>query len=511
MPAADLSTRPGRPDHPATLAPLPPRRALIPSLRPYQREIARAVLRSVLRHEGRSFSVLIARQGGKNELSAQIELALLLAGRARAVEAIKCAPTFEPQCRISLRRLWQRLCSTGLQQQPGLAALEDGNCVRLGLARQRFLSAEPGAHVVGHTAHTLLEVDEAQDIDPDKFNREFRPMAATTNATTVYYGTAWDETCLLAQARERHLELERSDGIKRHFEVDWQGVAAFNDGYAAYVAAERGRLGEEHPIFQTQYLLRTLSGAGRLFSPAALALLQGSHPRLAARPEPHPSRASAGEAGDDDAAGGAEMRGDRAGGEYVGGLDVGGEALQQTRRDADSTVLTIGRVLPPPALSLVQEPSLEVVAHYAWQGAGHAELAGAIAVLVRDRWRLRRLVIDATGVGEGLAASLASLPRGPEVVRLRLTQERKSQLGFALQAAAAGGRLRIYAADGSPEHRAMLRQLQHARAVYRPNRTLAFDVDPAEGHDDYLVSLALALDAAAGVRPLVATGRRAAF
>ncbi len=158
----------------------------IPSLRPYQREAARAILRSALGGQGGSFSVLIARQGGKNELSAQIELALLLAGWRRPVEAIKCAPTFDPQCRISLRRLWQRL--SALPLPAGLAAVEEGNAVRLGRARQRFLSAEPGAHVVGHTAHLLLEVDEAQDVDPEKFAKEFLPMAAAGNATIVYYG-----------------------------------------------------------------------------------------------------------------------------------------------------------------------------------------------------------------------------------------------------------------------------------------------------------------------------------
>jgi hypothetical protein len=457
----------------------------IPALRPYQREIARAVVRSVLAGEGRSFSVLVTRQGGKNELSAQIELAVLVANHRRAVDAVKCAPTFEPQCRISLRRLWQRLSATGLDRRSRLAAIEGGNSVRLGRARQRFLSAEPGAHVVGHTAHTLLEVDEAQDVDPDKFDREFRPMAATTNATTVYYGTAWDETCLLAQAREHHIALERRDGIRRHFEADWEVVAAHSQSYGRYVEAERERLGEEHPIFQTQYLLRTIAGAGRLFSPAALELLQGSHRRLTGRPS-----------GEDPAT------------VYVGGLDVGDEALQNTRRDADSTVLTVARVVPAPFRSLVMEPSLEVVCHYAWQGAGHADLAGALAGLVRDRWRLRRLVVDATGVGEGLAASLASLPGGPEVVRLRLSQERKSYLGFALQAAASAGRLRFYAADGSPEYRAARFQIERARAVYRPNRTLAFDVDPVEGHDDYLMSLALVVEAGAGIAPLTATGRR---
>jgi len=458
---------------------------IIPPLRPYQQRIARAVLRSALGGNGLSFSVLIARQGGKNELSAQIELALLLAAHRRAVESVKCAPTFEPQCRISLRRLWQRLGSTTLAGHGGPAALEGANTVRLGDARQRFLSAEPGASVVGHTAHLLLEVDEAQDVDLDKFDKEFRPMAATTNATTVFYGTAWDDRCLLAQARERHLELTRRDGIQRHFEVGWQEVAAHNVAYAAFVTAEKERLGEDHPLFQTQYLLRTLAGAGRLFSPAALALLCGSHPRLAGRPAS-----------------------ETPGVLYVGGLDVGGETLPGARREADSTVLTIARVLPAAAGELVPEPAIEVVAHYAWQGTGYTELCRAVAALVREHWRLQRLVVDATGVGEGLAATLAALPRGPEVVRLRLSQQRKSHLGYAVQAAAAGGRLRLYAGDGSAEARTARRQLEAARAVYRANRTLAFDVDPAEGHDDYLVSLALAVEAASGLTPLTATGRR---
>ncbi|HLZ69557.1 MAG TPA: hypothetical protein VKV26_06550 [Dehalococcoidia bacterium] len=460
----------------------------VPSLRPYQREAARAILRSALRGHGRSFSVLVARQGGKNELSAQIELALLLASWRRPVEAIKCAPTFDPQCRISLRRLWQRL--SALPLPAGLAAVEEGNAVRLGRARQRFLSAEPGAHVVGHTAHALLEVDEAQDVDPDKFAREFLPMAAAGNATVVFYGTAWDETNLLAAAVARHREQERRDGIRRHFAADWRAVAACNPAYARYVAAERERLGEEHPLFQTQYLLRPLPGSGRLLAPAALALLEGSHARLDARP-----------------AAASEPPGTL----YVAGLDVGGETLAQTRRDPDRTVLTIARVLPASPGLLLAEPAIEVVAIYAWQGAGHGELAGAIARLARDCWRLRRLAIDATGIGEGLAAALAApalTAGGLEVLRLRLSRERKSALGYALLAAAAGGRLRLPADDGSPERAELVRQLRLARAVYLPGRLLAFDVDEADGHDDHLFSLALTVEAAAGAAPLTAFGRR---
>jgi hypothetical protein len=39
--------------------------------------------------------------------------------------------------------------------------------------------------VVGNTAHLLLEVDEAQDVGKDKYTKEFKPMGATTNVTTL--------------------------------------------------------------------------------------------------------------------------------------------------------------------------------------------------------------------------------------------------------------------------------------------------------------------------------------
>ena len=46
-------------------------------LRPYQIEAGRAIVESVRSGAGRSFSVEMARQGGKNELSAQLEALLL--------------------------------------------------------------------------------------------------------------------------------------------------------------------------------------------------------------------------------------------------------------------------------------------------------------------------------------------------------------------------------------------------------------------------------------------------
>jgi len=45
-------------------------------LRPYQQEVAKAVLASIQEAKGLTLSVEIARQGGKNELSAHLEVLL---------------------------------------------------------------------------------------------------------------------------------------------------------------------------------------------------------------------------------------------------------------------------------------------------------------------------------------------------------------------------------------------------------------------------------------------------
>ncbi len=455
-----------------------PRATSLPTLRPYQVEPARAIVQSVRQGLGLAFTVVMARQGGKNELSAQLELFLLLANGHRDSEAIKCAPTFDPQAKISIRRLWQRLADAGLSE---IAARQGQNIIALGRARQVFLSAEPGANVVGHTASLLLEVDEAQDVEEEKFDREFRPMAAPANATTVYYGTPWDDSTLLERAVQVNLELERRDGLRRHFQYDWTVVAQHNPAYARFVEGERQRLGESHPLFLTQYALKTISGGGRLFAPSQRAQLQGHHLRQHAP--------TAGET-------------------YVAGLDLAGQDLGEedanlqppnSNLKRDASVLTIARVVFPPSDALVQEPRLEVVEHLAWVGEPHDALFACLADLLRDVWRVRRLAVDATGLGETLAQLLARALGPSVVVPVRFTAEAKSRLGYRLLAAVNGGRLKMYAADSSSEYVAFWREAELARVIYRPSRSMNFFVEPSQGHDDYLVSLALAVEAAGGL------------
>lgn len=450
-------------------------------LRPYQLEAASAIVESVARRRGLSFSVEIARQGGKNELSARIELFLLALHLDQEVTCIKAAPTLRPQGQISFQRLWSRLQEAGLGEW---ASREQGRVIRLGKARQLFLSAAPSSNIVGHTADLLLEVDEAQDVSAEKFDKELRPMAAARAATTVLYGTAWDEANLLERARQTHLEMERRDGIRRHFEYDWQTVAACNPDYRRFVLGERERLGEDHPLFLTQFCLRPLPGAGRLLGPAQLALLQGSHPRL---------------------------DGPLAGEAYVAGLDLAGEAEEPSGQAGhDSSVLTIARLLPAKEGGLLAAPSLEVVRHYAWTGAPHVSLYGALVSLLRETWRVQRVAVDATGLGEPAASYLAQALGSSRVLAVKLSAERKSRLGYQLLETINAGRLRLYAVQDCAEARECWRQLQLCRAAYRHDRTLRFYVDPAEGHDDYVISLALLPAAAEEAGPRRARGRLAA-
>ena len=115
-------------------------------LRPYQQEVAKAIFDSIVNGKGLTFSVEIARQGGKNELSAHIEVLLLTMFIAKGGTSIKCSPTFKPQTLISMNRLKDRLDEFGYD---GIRQTEYGYIMRLGAARRVFLSADESYNVVG--------------------------------------------------------------------------------------------------------------------------------------------------------------------------------------------------------------------------------------------------------------------------------------------------------------------------------------------------------------------------
>ncbi|HSV85664.1 MAG TPA: hypothetical protein VLH85_03760, partial [Levilinea sp.] len=210
-------------------------------LRLYQQAVARAVVQSVLGEQGLSFVVMFPRQSGKNELQAQIETFLLANLRRRDAEMIKISPTWKPQSYNAMRRLERVLKRNRLTRI--FWSKEQGYIYRVGQARIFFLSGSPEANIVGATASTLLSVDEAQDIQIQKFDKDIAPMAASTNATRVFWGTAWTSRTLLARELRAAREEERRDGSRRVFVADADIVAEEVPEYGLFVAGQVARLG----------------------------------------------------------------------------------------------------------------------------------------------------------------------------------------------------------------------------------------------------------------------------
>ena len=95
---------------------------------------------------------------------------------------------------------------------------------------------------------------------------------------------------------------------------------------------------------------------------------------------------------------------------------------------------------------------------------------------------------------------------GSRVVPFTFIQRSKSELGFNLLAAVNSGRLKMYRSDSSPEYQEFWLEMERARSQYHPNQTMNFYVDPSQGHDDFLMSLALTVQAASQFTPRGAKG-----
>ena len=447
-------------------------RAVLPAqrLRGYQLEPARAIAESVTRGWGRQFAVVFARQAGKDELLAQLIAWLLTRHQRSGGEIVLAAPTMT-QALVSRDRLAARLRGSPLTVRR--VREREGYIVGVGSASARFLSAAPSANPRGQTASLLLVANEAQDIDPAIWDARFDPMAASTNATTLFLGTAWDRNGLLHRQMTHLEDLEARDGVRRVFRVPWREVEPELPAYGERVRARIAQFGASHPFIRTEYELETLDGEGGLFPPHRLAQMQGDHPRIH-RAEP--------------------------GKRYAGLLDVAGEeeagagplAWDNAAR-RDSTALTIvevetrGRDLPV----------YRVVDRLAWTGVRHTALHAQLLDLAREVWGLSALVVDATGVGAGLASFLAdALGRGPRRVTVEpfiFSGASKSELGWDFLGLIDGGRFKEYADDGDELTRVYRHQL--AACVFEvlpgPGRLLRWSVPAARGHDDLLVSAAL--------------------
>ncbi len=455
-----------------------PRRAL----RPYQVAPATAILRSVLERRGEQFAVVFSRQAGKDEMLAQLLSFLLLRYSRQGGQIVVAAPTLRPQAEISQRRLLACLRANPLAAP---FTTGRGNQVTVGQASVIFASASPQANARGLTANLLLVANEAQDIAPAVWDAVFDPMAASTNATTLFMGTVWSQHGLLARQMRFLQEQEGPERGPLVWRVPWPEVAAVLPAYGDRVRARIAQLGERHPFIRTEYCLEELDGEDGLFPPDRLARLQGTHSR---RDGPEPGQ------------------------RYALLVDVGGEERDlptesgdRSGRSRDSTAVTIVEVdLSSRADDL---PLYRIVHRLQWTGLSQPDIHEQIVGLV-DWWHAGWIVVDATGLGAGLASFLESTYRrpGPGRAPVRVepfvfTAASKSRLGWDLVGLIDAGRLLDHRPADPPDPVAAEFGLQLRAIVSEvlpgPGRLLRWSVPTAAGHDDLVMSLALvsALDA----------------
>lgn len=467
-------------------------------LRTYQTGPAQVIFDRVLRRTGDQLGIVFSRQSGKDELLAQVLAALLIRYSRRGGTIVVAAPTRRPQAQISRDRLWNRLISN-----PYLASISSAcdATIAIGKARVTFVSAAATANARGQTADVLLVANEAQDIDADVWDAVFDPMAASANAATLFMGTVWSGTTLLAR-QMRHLRaLEAMDGRQRLWEVPWRVVANDVPAYGDRVRARMHQLGPTHPFIRTEYELKELDGDAGLFPAHRIARMQGDHPRR--------HRAAANR-------------------QYALLIDVAGEeeagsgpmAFRSERR-RDSTALT---VIELDTTSREDGRAVyRVVDRQQWTGVPHRELHDTLVDLARRVWRVRAVVIDATGIGAGLASFLKGSLAGREaqqaaieVIPFVFTAQSKSQLGWDLLGLIDSGRFQEYVDDSMQDGaEAMVSRIYRAQlrattfeVVSGPGNLLRWSVPEREGHDDLVISAALAavLDKR-DLRPRVAVGR----
>ena len=460
-------------------------------LRDYQLLPARAILDSVAGRRGDQFAVVFSRQAGKDELLAQLVAVILLQHRITGGSVVMGAPTFRPQAALSRDRLLDRL--GWLVGRHGGVRSRDGYMVQVGRASARFLSAAPTANARGQTASLLLVANEAQDIDPATWDAVFDPMAASTNATTLFMGTVWDHHGLLHRQMTHLDAVEAAGGGQRVFRVPWQIVAAELPAYGDRVRARIAQLGADHPFIRTEYCLEPLSGDGGLFPAHRIAHLRGTHPRQRVATPGSRYALLLDVAGEEEDPGGAEVA-------------AGGTGRR------DSTALTVVEVVPGdddpggsgPGAGSAALPVYRVVDRRTWTGVRHVALHAELVDLARHVWRASAVVVDATGVGAGLASFLAdSLGRGGSgratgpripVHKFTFSGRSKSDLGWEFIALIDAGRFKDYAGDGDALTREFYTQLAATTftTLPGPGRLLRWEVPSGRGHDDLVISAALA-------------------
>jgi len=268
--------------------------------------------------------------------------------------------------------------------------------------------------------------------------------------------------------------LEEKDGIQRVFLYTADDVGRINKSYARFVAGVISKHGRDHPLIKTQYFCEEIDAQAGMFNPTRRALMTGDQP---AHDHPLPGVPGA----------------------FL--LDVAGQDEARMAFDDDAPLQNPGRDsvsltivdLDLSTLAILQAPTYRAIHRLQWTGQNHLTVFGQLKSLA-EAWNPLHIVIDATGVGEGMWALLDKAFPG-RVLPVKFSRQEKSDIGYRFLAVIETGRFR----DLCPTN-AVRSQYDACTSeiLPGPTKTLRWGVpEDARGptgeliHDDYVLADAL--------------------
>ena len=387
----------------------------------YQREIAAAVAADLLHGRGSVFTVEAPLGAGVRELASQLEMLALSVNVQAGGSLLRVVSPDTPASKETVK---ERLMASLRESAPrGLWSVGDADA-RLGRARAVYAAPEQLKGLEGR--FEMAQALDAHRLSADAVER-LQGMA-DSGATVVLYGRPRDGATPFERLKLANREAEASAG-RKHFRVTPERAQAELPGYAARVAAAQEELGEAHPEFETDYALRPVSNGAPAFPATRLRelLASGGPRRLAVA------------------------------GELVASVvltrlpDEGNGALRSASATAVATVASRrGR-------------ELRVLDHKWAEAADAASLARCVARFTEKTWPCERVIVRSRAERSEEARRLLDDALGARRARWAPNDAgRRERESSALIAAALTGRLSLYAADGSPEYRALRREMESA-------------------------------------------------
>lgn len=464
---------------------------------PYQEQFSKRVIRSVLENDGEEITALFSRQSGKSET-----IALTVGGLMIILPQLANMPMFADDPRFSMFKdgFWVGIFAPSqrqaqitysrikarIQSKPAQLILADpefnlyfttSNGQTVTLSNGSFataISASDGSNIEGES-FKLIICEECQDISNFKIRKSIHPMGAAYNASIVKIGTATTskgDFYDAIQRNKRNDEIKKSH-IRNHFEYDYRVAAKYNPNYAKYVEKEKARLGERSDEFRMAYCLEWIIERGMFVDLAVLEATCGEFTieRIAY------DRTST----------------------HVAGIDLGGKG--------DSTIITMVEVnwsIPAILESRVNEETGEEEVYeayntyikdwYAIENEPDYEVQYALACDYLDKWRIARIVCDATR--EASFAHRLKANRKEEVIPYIFTTKSKSELYKHLDKEISAGRARYCSGEATRdtrEYKQFLEQMGDLQKGYSGAYMVVAHPDEKGAHDDYCDSWALAV------------------